>query len=116
MTAAVVLVKFCKLIWATLPLEPGWGAEQRRRLSACPAHRCRDQFTRRLLAFAALPFLLLQPIHVEVLHRFDPVLDGPARSEITSIDAYMRGMADRFRPPFGKRVIGCARQCILSAP
>jgi Virulence-associated protein E/Domain of unknown function (DUF3854) len=41
-------------------------------------------------------------------------LDSLARSEIASIKAFMSRTADRFRPPFGKRVVECARQCVFA--
>jgi putative DNA primase/helicase len=41
-------------------------------------------------------------------------LDSLARSEIASIKAYMSRTADWFRPPFGKRVIECPRQCVFA--
>src|SRR5579875_3836634 len=41
-------------------------------------------------------------------------LDSLARSEIASIKAFMSRTADRFRPPFGKRVIECPRQCVFA--
>jgi predicted P-loop ATPase len=41
-------------------------------------------------------------------------LDSLARSEIASIKAFMSRAADRFRPPFGKRVIECPRQCVFA--
>jgi predicted P-loop ATPase len=39
-------------------------------------------------------------------------LDSLVRSEIASIKAFMSRSADRFRPPFGKRVVECPRQCV----
>ncbi|MGH9436855.1 MAG: VapE domain-containing protein [Terriglobia bacterium] len=41
-------------------------------------------------------------------------LDSLARSEVTSIKAFMSRTTDRFRPPFGKRVIECPRQCVFA--
>jgi predicted P-loop ATPase len=41
-------------------------------------------------------------------------LDSLVRSEIASIKAFMSRAADRFRPPFGKRVIECPRQCVFA--
>ena len=41
-------------------------------------------------------------------------LDSLARSEIASIKAFMSRTSDRFRPPFGKRVIQCPRQCVFA--
>jgi predicted P-loop ATPase len=41
-------------------------------------------------------------------------LDSLVRSEIASIKAFMSRTADRFRPPFGKRVIECPRQCVFA--
>jgi predicted P-loop ATPase len=41
-------------------------------------------------------------------------LDSLARSEIASIKAFMSRTADRFRPPFGKRVVECPRQCVFA--
>ena len=41
-------------------------------------------------------------------------LDSLARSEIASIKAFMSRSADRFRPPFGKRVVECPRQCVFA--
>jgi predicted P-loop ATPase len=41
-------------------------------------------------------------------------LDSLARSEVASIKAYMSRTADRFRPPFGKRVIEYPRQCVFA--
>jgi predicted P-loop ATPase len=41
-------------------------------------------------------------------------LDSLARSEIASIKAFMSRTSDRFRPPFGKRVIECPRQCVFA--
>lgn len=36
-------------------------------------------------------------------------LDSLSRSAVASIKAFMSRTADRFRPPFGKRVIECPR-------
>lgn len=41
-------------------------------------------------------------------------LDSLVRSEIASIKAFMSRSADRFRPPFGKRVVECQRQCVFA--
>jgi len=41
-------------------------------------------------------------------------LDSLVRSEIASIKAFMSRSADRFRPPFGKRVVECPRQCVFA--
>jgi predicted P-loop ATPase len=41
-------------------------------------------------------------------------LDSLVRSEIASIKAFMSRSADRFRPPFGRRVVECARQCVFA--
>jgi predicted P-loop ATPase len=41
-------------------------------------------------------------------------LDSLARSEVASIKAFMSRTSDRFRPPFGKRVIECPRQCVFA--
>lgn len=41
-------------------------------------------------------------------------LDSLARSEIASIKAFISRTSDRFRPPFGKRVIQCPRQCVFA--
>ncbi|HLH02154.1 MAG TPA: virulence-associated E family protein [Bryobacteraceae bacterium] len=41
-------------------------------------------------------------------------LDSLARSEIASIKAFMSRTTDRFRPPFGKRVIEFPRQCVFA--
>jgi predicted P-loop ATPase len=41
-------------------------------------------------------------------------LDSLARSEIASIKAFTSRTTDRFRPPFGKRVIECPRQCVFA--
>ena len=43
-------------------------------------------------------------------------LDSLSRSAVASIKAFMSRTADRFRPPFGKRVIECPRQCIFAGP
>jgi predicted P-loop ATPase len=41
-------------------------------------------------------------------------LDSLVRSEIASIKAFMSRSADRFRPPFGRRVVECPRQCVFA--
>jgi predicted P-loop ATPase len=41
-------------------------------------------------------------------------LDSLAHSEIASIKAFMSRTSDRFRPPFGKRVIQSPRQCVFA--
>ena len=41
-------------------------------------------------------------------------LDSLSRSAVASIKAFMSRTADRFRPPFGKRVIECPRQCVFA--
>jgi hypothetical protein len=41
-------------------------------------------------------------------------LDSMVRSEIASIKAFMSRATDRFRPPFGKRVVECPRQCVFA--
>ncbi len=41
-------------------------------------------------------------------------LDSLARSEIASVKAFTSRTTDRFRPPFGKRVIECPRQCVFA--
>lgn len=41
-------------------------------------------------------------------------LDSLVRSEIARIKAFMSRTADRFRPPFGKRVVECPRQCVFA--
>ena len=41
-------------------------------------------------------------------------LDSLARSEIASIKAFTSRTTDRFRPPFGRRVIECPRQCVFA--
>jgi predicted P-loop ATPase len=41
-------------------------------------------------------------------------LDSLVRSEIASIKAFMSRSADRFRPPFGKHVVECPRQCVFA--
>jgi len=41
-------------------------------------------------------------------------LDTLARSEIAAIKAFMSRTSDRFRPPYGKRLIESPRQCIFA--
>jgi hypothetical protein len=41
-------------------------------------------------------------------------LDTLARSEIAEIKAFMSRTADRFRPPYGKRLIESPRQCVFA--
>jgi predicted P-loop ATPase len=41
-------------------------------------------------------------------------LDTLSRSEVASIKAFMSRTADRFRPPYGKRLIESARQCVFA--
>jgi predicted P-loop ATPase len=41
-------------------------------------------------------------------------LDTLARSEIAAIKAFMSRTSDRFRPPYGKRLIDSPRQCVFA--
>lgn len=41
-------------------------------------------------------------------------LDTLSRSEVTRIKSFMSRATDRFRPPFGKRVIESPRQCVFA--
>ena len=40
-------------------------------------------------------------------------LDSLSRSDVTKIKAFMSRTADRFRPPYGRRVIEVPRQCVF---
>ena len=40
-------------------------------------------------------------------------LDSLSRSDVGKIKAFMSRMADRFRPPYGKRPIDSPRQCVF---
>lgn len=41
-------------------------------------------------------------------------LDSMSRGEVGRIKAFMSRTEDRFRPPFGRRVINSARQCVFA--
>lgn len=41
-------------------------------------------------------------------------LDTLSRSEVSRIKAFMSRMTDRFRPPYGKRLIESPRQCLFA--
>jgi predicted P-loop ATPase len=41
-------------------------------------------------------------------------LDSMSRTEVSKIKAFMSRSTDRFRPPYGKRVIEAPRQCIFA--
>ena len=40
-------------------------------------------------------------------------LDALGKSEVSRIKSFMSRTTDRFRPPYGKRVIECPRQCVF---
>jgi predicted P-loop ATPase len=40
-------------------------------------------------------------------------LDAMARSDVSKIKAFVSRQSDRFRPPYGRRVIECPRSCIF---
>jgi predicted P-loop ATPase len=41
-------------------------------------------------------------------------LDGMSRSEVSKIKSFMSRSTDRFRPPYGKRLIESPRQCVFA--
>jgi predicted P-loop ATPase len=41
-------------------------------------------------------------------------LDSLSRAEVGRIKAFMSRTTDRFRPPYGKRLIECPRQCVFA--
>jgi hypothetical protein len=41
-------------------------------------------------------------------------LDSPGRAEVSRIKAFMSRTTDRFRPPYGKRLIESPRQCVFA--
>lgn len=42
-----------------------------------------------------------------------PELDAMSRAEVTKVKAFLSRSTDRFRPPYGRRVIEAPRQCVL---
>jgi Virulence-associated protein E-like domain len=41
-------------------------------------------------------------------------LDAMSRADISRVKAFLSRTTDRFRPPYGSRVIECARQCVFA--